>query len=193
MRPLFLLLRVFTMKRWLNIILGSGFIVLGLGLITQFGLPERANFTGIEIDGIRIAPEIGSVAPPFQLINLNDEFVGVDPETPEIVILNFWATWCEPCIREMPELQQIHEEYEQVRVIGINLDERFNTVSTWVEQLDLSFDIVIDEGDIASLYYLRAQPTTFVIDKNGTIRDIIFGATTYNALSQRINIMLQEG
>lgn len=151
--------------------------LIALLLIIISGLPERAVYTSIAMSGdLRVAPEIGALAPPFQGATLENRFDSARL-LGQPVLLNFWATWCAPCALEMAELQRIHETFESVVVIGVNLGEPETTVRAWAEAHRLTFDLVLDpEGSITRSYALRGQPSTYVIAPDGTIRHIFFGA-----------------
>ncbi|MBK8021329.1 MAG: TlpA family protein disulfide reductase [Chloroflexi bacterium] len=154
-------------------------------VVLMTGLPERAAYSGVVTSGgVRSAPEIGALAPPFRTSSLNGEADSAD-WLGQPVVLNFWATWCVPCAVEMPELQQVHEAFETVRVIGVNLGESPAAVQNWAETYGLTFELAFDpDGSIARLYALRGQPSTFVIAPDGKIRHIYFGATDSATLSR---------
>lgn len=158
-------------------------------ILLQTGLPERSQFTGALGDnGQLIAPEIGALAPSFEAtaligrINLR-ELSGFP------VILNFWATWCEPCVSEMPYLQSVYEQYRErsLRLIAVNLGETYPVVDSWVKRNGLYFDIAFDtDGAIATAYRLRGQPSTFVIAPDGRIANIFYGAVVNGQLEAAI-------
>lgn len=171
-------------------LIASGFLFLGAALlIVLAGLPQRANFTGATIPDIgRVAPEIGSLAPPFYQPSLSDEPIALLDLRGESVIVNFWATWCVPCRIEMPELQALHEE-TGVRVVGANLGESRAVVARWVDQLGITFDIALDDWHlhVATDYRVRGYPSTFVIDSDGIITHIFYGPVTQQTLKNALN------
>lgn len=168
----------------------SGFLFLGaILLIMSAGLPQRADYTGATLPDIgRVAPEIGSLAPPFAQPSLSDESIALLDLRGESVIINFWATWCVPCRIEMPELQALHEE-AGVRVVGVNLGEAREVVARWVDDLDLTFDIALDDmhWHVATDYRVRGYPSTFVIDSDGIITHIFYGPVTQDTLKNALN------
>lgn len=157
-------------KRLLYSLISAIFIGLGLVVIIGVGLPNRADFTGYRLPNSArpIAPEINAIAPTFPLL---DDYRG------QPIVLNFWATWCEPCIIEMPDLQRLYDEFgaDGLVVLGINLGEAPIIVNEWRERLYLTFPINIDDGRVAGLYRLRTQPTTFIISPEGVITHIFHG------------------
>ena len=146
-------------------------------LVANTGLPERASFTGILTSAGLVAPELNAVAPPFTAVDLNGASVSLSEFRGTPVIINFWATWCAPCAAEMPQLQGLYEAYPEgdLRVIGVNLGEERGRA----ERFNLTFDLVLDPaGEIASLYRLRGQPSTYVVSADGVITDIFYGPVT---------------
>lgn len=93
----------------------------------------------------------------------------------------------------MPELEQVYQAYKAngLRLVAINIGEERAAIAEWVARLQLSFDIALNRDTaISQLYQLRGQPMTFVIDQQGIIRNIYFGATTYAALEAAIAPLL---
>ena len=159
-----------------------------LALIIRAGLPERqAAYAGFVIDGTPSAPEMGAIAPDFSAFLLNGETLRLSSIRPKPVILNFWATWCQPCEVEMQELERLRVEQPAVKIIAVNVGETPAAIASWTARLQLALDIALDpEMRIASLYQLRGQPMTFIIDGEGIIRAIFFGATNAETLSQTV-------
>lgn len=158
-------------------------LLTAAALVIAAGLPERSAYTGQMIDGEGIAaPEIGALAPNFTAPTLTGS-VELNALRGQPVVVNFWATWCAPCEIEMPELQAFQSAHPSARVLAVNLGEPPALITDWLSERGITLDIPLDtRGEIAYLYHLRGQPTTFVIAPDGRIRHIFYGATTQQAL-----------
>src|SRR5690606_38451343 len=108
----------------------------------------------------------------------------------KLQLINFWASWCGPCELEAPDLQKIHEEYGDVLTLyGVNSTktDRERQAREFVEQYGFTFDVLFDrEGDYTKLYRVNTYPTSFLVDKEGIIRERINGVITYEAWEELI-------
>ncbi|MEM7343840.1 MAG: redoxin domain-containing protein [Chloroflexota bacterium] len=124
------------------------------------------------------APRVGAVAPDFTLTNLNGEQVSLSQFRGQPVVVNFWATWCVPCRKEMPTFQQAFEKHqgEGLVILAIDLAEDTSQVEPFVEELGLSYEILYDsDGAINRLYLVNGLPRTLFIDRQGVIQHIQVG------------------
>jgi len=116
----------------------------------------------------------GRVAPDFELTLLDGTaFKLQEAVGRQVVVLNFFATWCKPCREEMPELQRYQQANREkgVIVIGIDAEERSTMVKAFADELRLTFPIGIDEsGDLLALYDVSSFPTTIVIGVDGRVK-----------------------
>ena len=99
-------------------------------------------------------------------------------------IINFWSTNCPPCRHELPALQQLHERYAgAVRVLAVNLGDNPAEAANWRDQLGLSFELLLDPAQVLRRsYQIRGLPTTFVLDERLVIRELVFGAQSYDQM-----------
>ena len=138
------------------------------------------------------APVTGSLAPDFQLQNLDGQAVSLNDLRGKPVMVNFWATWCGPCRDEMPLIQEIFEDKEWsdkgLVILAVDIGESLSTVKEFVESYGLSFQVLLDsEQGVAKNYNIRGIPATFFIDKDGIIQDMQIGAFTSKAeIEQRL-------
>lgn len=95
-----------------------------------------------------------------------------------MVLLNFWATWCEPCREEMPRLQSLASTFQgqPLTIDEIDFEEDAASVAPFVSQIDLHVPVLLDQpGDVARAYGVRGLPATFLIDTSGTIQQVRLG------------------
>lgn len=125
--------------------------------------------------------QLGQAAPVFAL---NDGRSSVDLAglRGHVVVLNFWASWCAPCLEELPSLNAMQTKLPKVRVVGVSIDEDPEAYGAFVARHPSQFTTVLDgHGRSNSLYGTYRPPETFVIDKAGTIRRKFIGAQDWNS------------
>ena len=180
-------------RQFLTLCLAIVLITIGAWVLMQAGLPNRADYTGSHIENIGyVAPEINSIAPPFTLSTLQFDDLSIAELGDSVVIINFWATWCVPCQIEMPELQALYNDYDdKIRILGVNLGESPQSVAQWIEEFDLTFDILLDPlQSVAQLYQIRGQPSTYVLDTHHIIRAIYYGPVQMEQLEHDVAQLL---
>lgn len=123
------------------------------------------------------APTLGFLAPDFTLADLNGQMITLSRLFGKPILLNFWASWCPPCRKEMPDLQAFHEQYkDQVIVLGINWAEDPETMRAFLERYDITYTNLLDrQGKAFVAYRLTGIPTTFFLDERGVIRGVWLG------------------
>lgn len=120
----------------------------------------------------------GSDAPDFTTELCGGGTFTMSEQEGKVVLLNFWATWCSPCVGEMPAFQKLYEEYgDKVEIIAVNTAEDKETVDSFAEDSGYTFPIGYDEsGEISLKYPNDGIPYTLVIGKDGKVSDIFMGA-----------------
>ena len=122
---------------------------------------------------------VGEPAPDFRLENLDGQSISLSDFRGKPVLINFWATWCRPCVSEMPYLQQVYEEWSEkgVAVLAINIGENPTEVKGFLQAHNLSLPVLLDtKENAARKYNITGIPTSFFIDGGGIIRHKIMGA-----------------
>ncbi|MFC3040476.1 TlpA family protein disulfide reductase [Virgibacillus xinjiangensis] len=134
----------------------------------------------------------GYMAPDFELTTLEGDTVKLSDYRGKRVMLNFWATWCPPCRDEMPDMQKLYDNKE-VEVLAVDLldtEKNKSDVADFVEELKLSFPILLDEtSEVADEYKVQAYPTTYMIDSEGRIQSRMMGAMNYDMMVERLEEM----
>lgn len=122
---------------------------------------------------------LGSLAPDFTLKNLEGKKVSLSDYRGKIVLVNFWATTCGFCDKEMPDLNEIDKENDDVVVLAVDVMESESKVKSYIEKGGYGFEVVLDEkGDIARKYLVSGFPTTCVINEEGILINGITGMMT---------------
>jgi len=118
--------------------------------------------------------EIGNAAPDFTLQTIDGQSITLSKFRGKTVLLNFWVSSCAPCVTEMPNFQEVFDEQtnEELAIVAINCGETNQTVQNIVDDLGLTFHILLDPDGKVCTDYKRGSPTTFLIDSNGVIRAI---------------------
>lgn len=166
-------------------------ILLGIILVAvggwYVGLPEHQDPKPQIIDS---GTKVGKTSPSFTLDSLAGGKVTVGP-TGKITVINFWATWCPPCLEEMPELDQFAQKNQQkINFYAVNLQESNEKVSDFMNKNRYTMPVLLDkDGVVAKQFQIAAIPTTIIVDKNGLIKHRQSGAMTMNELEGIINSM----
>jgi peroxiredoxin len=118
-------------------------------------------------------PPPGSVAPDFTLKSNSGKNLKLSEFRGQVVMINFWATWCAPCRQEMPLLNHIYEQYHKTgfTLLGVNIDDKPESAKALAQQLGISFPVLFDtDKQISHRYDVDAMPSTVLIDRSGKVR-----------------------
>ena len=119
------------------------------------------------------AAKIGDMAPNFTLKADTGKNLRLSEYRGEVVMINFWATWCGPCRQEMPVLNDLYQRYRSAGFIllGVNIDDRSESAIRMARRLAVRYPIVFDAEKVVSrLYDINAMPTTVMVDRDGKVR-----------------------
>jgi len=122
----------------------------------------------------------GSIAPDFSLKDLN----GVEKSLPKgkVVLLNFWATWCPPCRKEMPSMAALHHKLKDhgLKIVAVSVDQNIDDLTGFVREYSIPFEVLHDStADISRRYGVFRYPETFLIDRSGKVRIHLIGAKNW--------------
>ena len=137
--------------------------------------------------------KIGAKAPNFSLKTLDGKQVELSDYKGKKVMLNFWATWCPPCKKEMPDMEKYTQQAgDDVVVLAVNIDPE-NDVQAFVEDNGITFTIPLDsqsaKNPVNERYKILSIPTTYFIDKEGIIRNKVISAMQLKDMERNINSM----
>jgi len=121
---------------------------------------------------------VGKPAPDFALRDLDGKEVKLADFKGKVVILDFWATWCPPCVKEIPHFIELYREYKEqdFAMVGISVDRGIGVVKSFAQQHQVNYPILMADGKVQQAYGgIRSIPTTFVTDKEGRIQRYYVG------------------
>ncbi|PYE42139.1 redoxin domain-containing protein [Paenibacillus barcinonensis] len=122
----------------------------------------------------------GAEAPDFTAVNSKGEQVRLSDYRGKTVMINFWASWCTPCVREMPLVHELAQQHRNdVETLFVNVGESKGTISEFLKSHQFDFPVILDAtGKISSLYRITGLPATLLIDQTGQLRHILLGELT---------------
>lgn len=170
-------------------------VLIGIAVFSSINSSKKTSKSTSEVTEIKEYPEIGFLAPSFTLKGLDGQIHNLKQYRGKPVILNFWASWCGPCIEEAPNFAKLHSKYsKEVQILTVNLTSMDNLQSAkdFVKEYGFVFPVLLDQdGTVAKSYNIQPIPTTFFIDKDGLIVDGVYGGLSWSDLETRTKQLLQ--
>ncbi|MDZ7292650.1 MAG: TlpA family protein disulfide reductase [candidate division KSB1 bacterium] len=174
------------LKRFLLIMAGCGLIVSSCEKASRDESTASGNRSQIANTGEKL--------PDFTLKTLAGDKINLRRlEGEKIVVVNFWATWCGPCRREIPDFNRVYSRYRNrgVEILGISVDQSPETeVPPFMKKNPIAYPVLIGSPELTLRYGVRALPTTFIIDHSGKIRRRIIGMTSAATLEAELEKLL---
>jgi len=136
------------------------------------GAPELKPWTG------------ANPAPPIELYTIDGKPFNLEQLRGKVVLVNFWATWCEPCVAEMPSMQKLRAQLAGApfEVVAVNHEEGEARIRGFLQKVPLDFTIVRDtDGGVTRAWHTGIFPSSYLVDAEGKIRYILAGATDWSA------------
>lgn len=112
-------------------------------------------------------------APGFTLQSVDGKTVSLSQFKGDVVMINFWASWCGPCRQEMPLLDDIYKQYKDMGfvLLGVNVEPDAQSADAWLKKTPVSYPILYDpKSQVSQLYQVQAMPTTVIVDRQGNVR-----------------------
>ena len=112
-------------------------------------------------------------APDFTLKNVGGSNLRLSEFRGEVVMINFWASWCAPCRQEMPLLDELYTQYQPMgfTILGVNVEEDSTKARQLLKNIPVNFPVLFDNSsDVSKLYNVVAMPSTVLVDRDGNIR-----------------------
>ncbi len=124
------------------------------------------------------ADAVKGPAPAFALQSRDGAKVSPAQYKGDVVMINFWATWCVPCRQEMPKLEALYQRYNKLgfKLLAVNVENNPDGVKKWLAETPVSFPVLFDtKSEVSKLYKVETMPTTVIVAKDGTMRYLHHG------------------
>jgi peroxiredoxin len=128
-------------------------------------------------------PDLPEFAPDFSLVDLDGKTHRLESYRGQPVVLNFWASWCGPCVSEIPAFSKFSQEHPEVPVLGLSTDRTRAAAQGAVDRLGIPYPVLM-AGRIASVYDISTLPTTIVVDAEGRVASVHVNSMSYRALKR---------
>ncbi len=141
-------------------------------------------------ESVEVGTNIGNFAPNFETVSDSGEYISLADLRGQVVLLNFWATWCGPCRLEMPEFQAAYESHsdEGFTIVAVNNREGVEDAVGFREEYNLTFPLAMDEqGNIQNLYGVLMYPSTYIISREGIVDARHFGPLTASQIQELLD------
>jgi len=133
-------------------------------------------------------------APDFALQDLNGNIVKLSDYIGKVVIIDFWATWCGPCRRGIPEFVALQSEYgkDKLAILGISVDQGdLSVVPKFAKNYEINYPVLYANADVQRKYGpIRSIPTAFIVDRTGKVRDLVIGLRPKSYFKNQIDSLL---
>lgn len=149
----------------------------------------------ISVPALAIAPQ--GAAPTFKLDSMAGQPLSLEQFKGQVVMINFWASWCGPCRQEMPLLEQLHAKYKPMgfTMIGVNVEPDSTLAAGFLSKTPVTFPILFDtKSEVSKLYQVAGMPSTVIVDRKGNLRWIHRGYKPgdENAYLDQIRALVRE-
>ena len=164
---------------------------------------SRTSFTralliagALALPAVALPTPTGS-APEFQLAAMAGNTINLSQYKGQVVMINFWATWCGPCRQEMPLLEQLHKKYKPLgfTMLGVNVEPDSAGAVQWLKATPVTFPILFDtDSKVSKLYAVSGMPSTVIVDRKGQVRFVHRGykAGDENEYLNQIRALVRE-
>jgi peroxiredoxin len=178
----------------LRLIMAVISVIAAVVVLIVAGLPPRSGIV-VQPGQTPVAAEIGALAPQFDVIDIRNRRFSLSALRGSPLVINFWATWCAPCVKEMPRLEAAYQQYQSagLRIIGIDVNEPVAEVVIWAQHFKITYDLLVDnDGRLAYQYMVRNLPMTLFVGRDGIVRQIVLGEVSDAQLTSELAALFKD-
>jgi peroxiredoxin len=149
----------------------------------------------VSVPAMAVAPQ--QPAPAFRLATLDGKTVALEDFKGQVVMINFWASWCDPCRQEMPLLDKLYAKYKPMgfTLLGVNVEPDPKLATGFLNKTPVTFPILLDkDSSVSKLYQVAGMPSTVIVDRKGNLRWVHKGYKPgdENAYLDQIRALVRE-
>ena len=128
---------------------------------------------------------VGEVCPDFSLTTLSGETFRLSDYRGKVVFINIWATWCGPCVSEMPDIQRLQDTYSDLKVLGVSVDDSASTARNFAQKNGYTYTMAMDDNNYTVTWKIFPSnyiPNSIFIDPNGVVTYLNYGSMSYDRM-----------
>ena len=143
-------------------------------------------------NGAELRPWTGGATPPLALEDLEGRTHSLADYRGKVVLVNFWATWCEPCRAEMPSMERLRSRLsaQPFAVLGVNMAEPLSRIEKFLAVVPVAFVLLRDrDGAVAKAWRAKLLPASFLVDRDGRVRYLVYGELDWSSEAVRAKVL----
>ena len=169
-------------------------LLIGLGLVALTSVAAVADSAAATpVDVAATAPLAGNAAPDFMRTDLDGKSRALSAYRGKVILLNFWATWCEPCLAEIPRFSAWQQRYgpSGLQILGVAMDDELEAVRQLVHRDHLAYPVIMGDAQLGQLYGgILGLPLSYLIDAQGRIVARYRGEPDLKQMERRLRVLL---
>jgi cytochrome c biogenesis protein CcmG/thiol:disulfide interchange protein DsbE len=169
-------------------------VVIALGLVALTGVAAVAqSAAAAQVDAAETAPLAGKAAPDFTRTDLDGKSRALSAYRGKVILLNFWATWCEPCLSEIPRFSAWQQRYgpSGLQILGVAMDDELQAVRQLAQRDHLAYPVIMGDAQLGQLYGgILGLPLSYLIDAQGRVVARYRGEPDLKQMERRLRVLL---
>jgi cytochrome c biogenesis protein CcmG/thiol:disulfide interchange protein DsbE len=180
-------------KKWLYLNIGVAITLIAVGVGSLFWMGQQSATSAPQPSNSLVQASRGTAAPQFLIFYPDGQEISLSDYEGQVILINWWATWCPPCKAEMPAINAFYKSHQAdgFVVLAVNSQEGASTAKDFIQSNGFTFPVLLDsKGQIMDRYHVRALPTSFIIDRHGVIQHIQTGEISPKQLEAIVEPLL---